>query len=257
MIELGQNAGVVPIVIIVSVVILSAGAALLPPTRDFRVFFGAVMMSGAWIVSATLGKVSDHGFVDAGFFALNFVYMAIFYWFSRARENAPPQTVKERNWGWLRRVGSLSFNARRRRPCACHRGIWPQTVDGCGRFYMRADPVLGIRARFWFAHRRPFRDRSVCREYCGRELFPCGVDLADGNHIRDHILARPQRRATKRQSMVIRKRRPSLRQTNASISLELANFGICQSAMNLCTNSPPATLTRPKGNPFSAQQNYW
>ena len=98
MIELGQNAGVFQFTIISLAMVLSAGVAIFPPARDFRVFLGAVMMSGAWAATIVLPTLSNHWSVAAGLFLLNFAYIAVFYSFSRARENEPPDLVKERNW---------------------------------------------------------------------------------------------------------------------------------------------------------------
>ncbi len=78
--------------------VLSAGMASFPPARDFRVFLGAAIMSGAWVTAIAVIKYFDNWAITSSFFILDFMYIAGFYWLSQPQENDPPEAVKERNW---------------------------------------------------------------------------------------------------------------------------------------------------------------
>ncbi len=98
MVEPALDPGAIRFAIIVTLMVLSAGLASLPPARDFRVFLGAAIMAGAWVAAIALSKFYDNWAITSSFFVLDFLYIAGFYWLSRPQENDLPDAVKERNW---------------------------------------------------------------------------------------------------------------------------------------------------------------
>ena len=103
MVEPALSIGAIRFGIIASIMVLLAGIASLPPTRDSRVFLGAAFLFGTWVIAVGLAVVFDDWLISSSVFFLDIFYAYVFYLLSRPPKDQreplyPNQKPIDRNW---------------------------------------------------------------------------------------------------------------------------------------------------------------
>ena len=103
MVEPALSIGAIRFGIIATIMVLLAGIASLPPTRDLRVFLGAVFLFGTWVIALGLAVVFEDWKIASSIFFLDIFYAYVFYLLSRPPKDQreplyPNQKPIDRNW---------------------------------------------------------------------------------------------------------------------------------------------------------------
>jgi len=90
--------GVIVFGALTGLMVICAGGAAAPPTRDIRVFIGACVFAGAWTIITVFINRAERFDVSSTYFLLDIFYLVAFYFLSSPSEKDSPHAVYERNW---------------------------------------------------------------------------------------------------------------------------------------------------------------
>lgn len=98
MVELQQEPGILIFAALTAFMVLSAGVASFTPARDIRVFLGAAIQSGGWVLLLAAQKQTSDFAITSSLFIADIFYLIAFYYLSKATKKDAPGAVFQRNW---------------------------------------------------------------------------------------------------------------------------------------------------------------